>query len=183
MNFIYLLFIAFINSIDNIGIRVAFSIGGVKVQLVKNLLISFMAFAVSLLASYFGDLISHILSDELCSILSMILLSLMGINLIVSPYLKKKKEEKLLNTNSISYKQSITVGTALALDDIGGSVSVGLMSYNPLMVGLAFFIVSFSIFLSGNYMIKLFKKLSIGNIATTAAGIIMIIIGISQVVE
>jgi putative Mn2+ efflux pump MntP len=183
MHLLYLLFIALINSIDNIGIRIAYSIGGIKVQTMKNLLISLMAFAVSFISSLSGSIISSFLNDNAAAILSMLLLGFTGIKIILEPFLKRKDEEKLVSKN-LSYKESISVGIALALDDIGGSVGVGLVGYSPFAVGSAFFIVSFLIFLSGNYMIKLLNRLKInGKITTVLAGLVMIAIGISQVLE
>jgi putative Mn2+ efflux pump MntP len=180
---IYLLFIALINSFDNIGIRVAYTIGGIKVQFMKNILISFMAFAVSFTASLSGSLISDILNEDITSILSMILLSATGIHIIYEGYSKKNKSKEL-KSNTLSYKESASIGTALALDDIGGSVGVGLVGYSPLAVGLAFFVVSFFIFLSGNYLIRLFSKFRVNSKVTSVmAGIMMILIGISQVLE
>lgn len=182
MHILYLLFIALINSIDNIGIRIAYSLGGIKVQMTKNLLISLMAFAVSFTASLSGSVISHFLSEDTSSILSMLLLGFTGIKIILEPYFDKDKENVIDNT--LSYKESISVGTALALDDIGGSVGVGLVGYSPFTVGSAFFIVSFLIFLSGNYMIKFLARFKLSNKLTTLmAGLVMIAIGISQVIE
>lgn len=178
MGFSYLLLIAVINSIDNMGIRIAYSMGGIKVQIVKNLLISLMAFAVSFTAALTGGIISGFFSEEVCSIASMAILVFMGIKIALEPYLKKKADNPI---KAISYREAISIGTALALDDFGGSVSVGLVGCNPFSVGLAFFIVSFLIFVSGNYFIIFFAKLKIGNIATIIAGASMIIIGISQV--
>lgn len=179
---IYLLFIAFINSFDNIGIRIAYSIGGIKVQLIKNLLISLMAFTVSFIASLSGNVISHFLNNDIASILSMLLISGTGIKLILEPFIKKKNKTDKIQT--LSYKESISIGTALALDDIGGSVGVGLVGYHPVAVGLAFFVISFLIFISGNYTIGLLSKLKIDKrIATILAGIMMIAMGILQVIE
>lgn len=191
LRMLFLLLVATVNSVDNMGVRVAYSIGGIKVMLLKNLLISSMAFGVSFLSSYSGEVISRFLSEDLCSIFSMLLLILMGLRLIMEPYMKKKKGiedggkyvDNVVKTKALGYKEAALVGIGLALDDIGGSVSVGLVGYNPFMVGLAFFIVSYLIFLSGNYLIKYSDKLKIGNKATIISGIILIIIGIFQVLE
>lgn len=191
INMLFLLLVAVINSIDNIGVRIAYSIGGIKVFALKNLLISLMAFAVSFISSFSGGIISQFLSEDVCSVLSMLLLSYMGLKLMLTPYIKNKDHTMSKNeyaigidkSNSLSYREAISVGTALALDDIGGSVSIGLIGYNPFMVGLAFFIVSYLIFLSGNYIIKFASKLKLGNKPTLIAGLVLIIIGISQVIE
>jgi putative Mn2+ efflux pump MntP len=180
---VYLLFIALINSFDNIGVRLAYSIGGVKVQFLKNILISLMAFAVSFAASLSGNVVSHLLNEDIASILSMIILSAAGIHIIYEGC-SKKDEIKDLNSHTLSYKESASVGTALALDDIGGSVGVGLAGYSPLAVGAAFFTVSFLIFISGNYLIKFSGRFRVSRKTTAMlAGIIMILIGIAQVLE
>lgn len=83
MQLIYLFIIAILNSIDNIGVGAAYSIAGIKVKLSKNLLIAFLTFAVSYLACLCGQLISYYFSDNECSIISMLLLVLMGIKMIV----------------------------------------------------------------------------------------------------
>jgi putative Mn2+ efflux pump MntP len=188
---IFLLVVATVNSIDNMGVRIAYSVGGIKVLTLKNILISFMAFAVSFLSALSGDIISHFLDKDICSILSMLLLSFMGLKLILQPYSKKRKDAKSEREyavgsedgKALSYKEAISIGIALAVDDIGGSVSVGLVGYNPFMVGLAFFIVSYLIFFGGNYLIKYLSKLTMGNKTTIVSGLILIVLGISQVIE
>lgn len=182
MTALYLLFIALINSFDNIGIRVAYSIGGIRVTFLKNLLISFMAFAVSFTASLSGNFIASIMSEEVSSILSMLLLSGTGIKIIIEGF--SEKGEKAKDIKTLNYRQAISIGTALALDDIGGSVGVGMAGHSALAVGTAFFVISFLIFLTGNYAIMFLSKLKINpKITSTIAGLLMVAIGISQFLE
>lgn len=181
MRILYVFLIAFVNSFDNIGVRVAYSVGGIKVKAFKNILISLMAFAVAFTATYSGHIASHYLSGQSSSIISMLLLVIMGIKIIFEQFFTKNKEEILQDSKSITYKEAISIGTALAIDDIGGAVSVGLVGYNPFLVGLAFFIVSYLIFLSGNYAIKALSKFRIPKKVTSIfAGGILILIGLSQ---
>ena len=103
-----------------------------------------------------------------------------GIRIIIDPIRKEKKDA--VNIKTLSYKESISIGIALALDDIGGAVGVGLLGYSAFAVASAFFTVSFLIFLTGNYLIKTLRKLKISQKLTTVlAGLLMIAIGISQV--
>jgi len=178
---LYLLFIALINSFDNIGIRVAYSLGGIKVQFLKNIVISLMAFTVSLIASFSGNVVSGFLDDKLSSFLSMLLLLFTGIRIIIQTFRKEQKDA--VNIKTLGYKESISIGIALALDDIGGAVGVGLAGYNAFAVASAFFTVSFLIFLTGNYLIRILRKLRISyKLTTVLAGLLMIVIGISQVI-
>ena len=182
MQLIYLFIIAILNSIDNIGIGVAYSIAGIKVKLSKNMLIAFLAFLVSFLASLSGQLISYFLSDKECSIISMILLVLMGSKMIYTSFSKKKNND-LNKVNELKYKDAFSVGIALALDDISSSVSSSLIGYNPFMVSFPYFIISLAIFFSGNYVLKFITKLNVGNKPTIIAGVLMILIGISQIFD
>lgn len=177
MNIIYLFFIAVINSIDNMGIGIAYSIARVRVPLVKNLLISFMAFAVAFASALSGDLLSHVLNEEIAAIISMLLLIIIGIRMIYEAF-DDDVEERLGKVNVIGEKEAISVGTILALDDVGSSVSSGLAGYGPFAVAAPFFVVSFIIFLLANYGSSMMYKLKIGKRANIIAGIVMVIIGI-----
>lgn len=179
MQLIYLFIIALLNSIDNLGVGAAYSIAGIKVKLSKNLLIAFLAFAISYLACLCGQFISYYLNDNECSIISMFLLVVMGIKMIYSSF-SNEKNDSHNNIKELQYKESISIGIALALDDISSSVSSGLIGYSPFMVSLPYFIISLAIFSSGNLMLKYINKLNVGNKPTIIAGILMIVIGISQ---
>lgn len=181
IEFVYLMFVAVINSFDNMGVRVAYSIGGIRINMFKNVVISLMAFAVAFSGAFFASILAKVMSEQLSSMISMILFIIMGFNLICKGY--KKKSEITEKVEEFSYKEAVFIGTALAIDDIGGAVGVGLVGHNPLVVGTAFFIVSFIIFLAGNYAIKLFSKLNIAHYGYYIAGSLMIILGLLQLIS
>lgn len=180
MQLIYLFTIAFLNSIDNIGVGVVYSVAGVKVKLFKNILLALLAFSVSLISSLFGHFVSNFLSEEACSIISMLLLVLMGARMIFSCF-SKKKNIVLNREKELEYKETFSVGAALAFDDIGSSVSSALIGYSPFMISFPFFIISLAIFFFGNYAIKYTTKYNLGDKPTIVAGVLMIILGISQI--
>ena len=179
MGLLYLFTIAFLNSIDNIGVGVIYSMAGIKVRLFKNLLLALLAFLVSFVASISGQVLSGFLSEETCSIISMLILVLMGGNMIYSCFFKKKKVE-VHQVKELSYKEALTVGAALAFDDIGSSVSSALIGYSPFMISFPFFIISLGIFFSGNYLLKYTTKFKLGDKPTIVAGGLMILLGVSQ---
>lgn len=179
MHLAYLFFIALINSIDNMGIGIAFSIAGIRVSLLKNILISFLAFAISYISSLSGGFISHYLNECISSIIGVLILVFMGVRMIYLSYYGKK-EDKIDEVELLEFKEAIFVGIVLALDDIGSSVSSGLIGYSPLMVSLPYFIISFFIFSFGNYGTKFIVKMKIGKKATVISGSMMIIIGLLQ---
>jgi Predicted membrane protein len=175
---IYLTIIAFLNSIDNLGVAVAFSIAGKRVPIIKNLLISLMAFLVSYVSSLSGRLISNFLNERTCSIFSFGILAIMGLNMIYQSFRKKDKDEYLEKYNVISNKEAIIVGAILALDDVGSSVSSGMVGYGAFMVSMPFFIISFIMFFLANLGAKFTLRLKIGRKANVVAGILMIVLGL-----
>lgn len=182
MQLVYLFIIALLNSIDNIGIGAAYSIAGIKVRLLKNILIAFIAFIVSFLSAIFGQLISYYLNDTECTIISMFLLILMGTNMIYTSF-SKKKDTELNNINELDFKETFSIGIALALDDITSSVSSSLLGFSAFMTSFPYFIISLVIFFSANYASRFISKFNFGNKATLFAGILMILIGIFQFFE
>jgi putative Mn2+ efflux pump MntP len=178
---IYLFVIAFLNSIDNIGIGVAYSIAGKRVPLLKNILISTMAFAVSYISSLSGSVIAGFLNEEICTILSICILVFMGLTMIYQSF--AKKDEDLEKFNIITNKEAITVGTLLALDDVGTSVSSGLVGYGAFMVSMPFFVISFIIFFLANFGTRFTSRLNIGKKATIVSGVLMIIMGLLRLFE
>lgn len=172
----YLIIIAFLNSIDNLGVAIAFSIAGTKVPVTKNILLSTMAFAVSFVSALSGDYISNFLNENTCNILSMLLLVIMGLRMIHQSF--RKKEESLEKYSVISNKEAITVGIILALDDVGSSVSSGLIGYSAFMVSIPFFVISFIFFFLANFSTRFISRLNIGKKATIVSGILMILLGI-----
>lgn len=182
MQLLYLFLIPLLNSIDNIGIGAAYSIAGVKVRLLKNILIAFIAFIVSFLSAIFGQLISYYLNDTECTIISMLLLILMGANMIYTSFSKKKCNE-LNDIIELDFKEAFSIGIALALDDISSSVSSSLLGFSAFMTSFPYFIISLVIFFSANYASRFISKFNFGKKATLVAGILMILIGISQFFE
>lgn len=180
MQLIYLFTIAFLNSIDNIGVGAVYSVAGVKVKLFSNIILAVLAFGVSFIAALSGKLLSNFFSEEACSIISMLILVIMGINMILSAYYKKRNIDTH-KVKELKYKEALYVGAALAFDDIGSSVSSALVGYSPFMISLPFFIISLAIFFFGNYTLKYTTKFKLGNKPTIVAGIMMILLGISQI--
>lgn len=182
MHFIYLFVIAFVNSIDNIGIGVAYSVGRIKIGFHKNIIISAIAFLVSYIAAISGNIISSFFSDNVCTILSVIILVVMGINMIAKSILEKNNNDEY-NVKNIKYGEVISIGLVLALDDVGSSVSSGLAGYSAFAISLPYFIISIMIFLLSDYGTRFFGKLKIGKKATIISGGVMILMGLLELLE
>ena len=157
MHFIYTIFIALANNVDNISVRIAYSIRGIKVSILKNLWISIITFFMSFFAAFFGSIISKFLNNHTSSMLSMVLLIAIGFWIMIEPYVRKEsndevetnesKENNVLNilkkpetadtdnSKDIDFKEATLLGIALSINNIGGGLSSGIIGLNSFFVG------------------------------------------------
>jgi putative sporulation protein YtaF len=202
LHFLHVFIIALTNNIDNIGVRIAYTIRGIKISTLINSWISLITFVISYIAAYSGTVISGYLGKQWSSLLTMILLSGIGSYMIYRQYLKrmcrgefgqdnkkgichillKPENADLDNSKHIDFKEATLLGIALSINNVGGGVSAGMIGLSPFWVGLLSAVLSFSILWAGNYMAEFFIKWNLSNKATIAAGILLIAIGIEQII-
>lgn len=197
----YSILFALINNVDNIGVRIAYSIKGIKMTIGKNLLISAITFFISGFSTYCGSALSGLINPKICSVFSMLLLSGIGIWFIADFYIKnmskKKRPDKdsdktviniitdpedpdIDNSKDIDFKEAAFLGISLSLNNIGGSLSAGMIGLSGLLIGFLSAAISFLTLLAGNYLTDLFIKINLSKKAVIVSGLIMIAIGIKQ---
>lgn len=89
---LYTFFIALTNNLDNIGVRVAYSIRGIKIATLINVWISVITFVISFFAAFSGSIISGFLSKQLSSVIAMVLLTAIGSWMILEQYIKRNND-------------------------------------------------------------------------------------------
>lgn len=202
MHLIYTLFIALANNVDNISVRIAYSIRGLKISVLKNLWISLITFFISAFAAFFGTIVSKVFNPRITPLLSMLLLVSIGLWIILEPYLRKGSSDFKIdapeaipamapalrqthatktNNNEINYKEATYLGITLSINNIGGGLSAGIIGLNSFFVGFFSALISFIALWLGNYITELFNKWDLGKKANIIAGIILILIGLKQV--
>jgi putative sporulation protein YtaF len=202
--FLYIIFISLANNVDNIGARIAYSIRGIKITIPINIWISVITFIISATAAFSGTLITGFLSRQWSSVISMLLLTGIGLWIIVEPYMKKSgnvlresREEKgvnilsvlmnpekadMDNSKHIDFKEATVLGIALSINNIGGGLGAGMIGLNSFWIGFFSAVISFFALWIGNYITDYFTRWNIGNKATVTAGIVLIAIGIEQII-
>lgn len=195
MNFIYTALIALANNVDNISVRLAYSIRGINISNTKNFYISIITFIISSFSAFSGKLFSSIMSKTVSSYISMMLFVCIGIFIITEPLMKKKSNNSTIinilkdpqtadmdNSKNIDFKEATFLGIALSINNVGGCISAGMIGLNTFFIGLLSAVVSFICLWAGNYVTKfLSNKISTKN-ASMIAGIVLIIIGLTQVI-
>jgi len=197
MHILYTILIALANNLDNISVRIAYSVSGIKISIVKNLWISAITFSVATLAALIGSRITSFFDAGISSAISMLLLAAIGIWIIREQFIKHEENEndKLPKSilrrpesadadgsKKIDFKEATLLGIALSLDNIGGGFSAGMMGLNMFYMGLMSALVSFLALWAGNYISIFLNKYGLGKKAAVASGIALILIGLKQVV-
>jgi putative sporulation protein YtaF len=201
MHLFYILFIALANNVDNISIRIAYSIKGLKISVLKNLWISIITFFISSFAAFFGTKVSKVFNSNVTPLISLILLVGIGLWFILEPNMKKESSFDLSTAetipamaapslkqipdmranNELNFREATYLGIALSINNIGGGLSAGMIGLNSFLVGSFSALISFTALLLGNYLTEIFYKLDLGEKVNIIAGIILILIGIKQV--
>jgi len=199
-HFLYAFFIALTNNYDNIGARIAYSMGGIKISTPINVWIAIITFVITFLASFSGTLIKGSLGKQFASVIAMVILVSIGSWMILEPYFKKKCIEHLSQENSksiiciflepkkadmnnskhIDFKEATPLGIALSINNIGGGLSAGMIGLNSFLVGSLSAVISFMALWAGNYFAEFLIKRNIAGKATVVGGIVLIAIGIEQ---
>lgn len=196
-NTLYALLIALTNNIDNIGARIAFSIKGIRITLWINLWISVITFIISTASAYVGEILLSLINVRMCSYISMVLLIGIGVWFIIEPRIKHKKdkgnpnvildildnpEEADINkSKDIDFKEATLLGIALSINNIGGSLSAGMIGINTWMVGGLSAAINFIALWAGNYLSAYFQRFKLKEKSALISGIILILIGIKQI--
>ena len=203
-HFIYTFFIALTNNFDNIGVRIAYSIRGIRITTLINLWISVITFVISFFAAFSGTIISGVISKQLSSLIAMLLLTAIGLWMILESYLKKNndctdesvrenkksachvllhpKDADMDNSKHIDFKEATFLGIALSINNVGGGVSAGIIGLNSFWVGFLSAVLSFLALWAGNYVAEFFIKWNISQKASVVAGLLLIAIGIEQII-
>jgi len=200
MNYLYIFLISLANNLDNIGVRIAYSILGIRIGVTQNLWISIITFVIALLSAYGGNTIYNLLSKSTSSIISAVLLSCIGLWIIFSPRIKREhtaspNEKNIISdildnpekadldcSKDIDFKEATLLGLVCSLDCVGSGFGAGMMGLKPVYFGLFSSVISFLALWAGNYITDFIQKWQLSNKATTIAGVALILMGIQQII-
>lgn len=198
MHFVYITLIALANNLDNISVRIAYSIRGIKISLAKNLWISIITFFISSASAFSGSILLKHLNKRASAVISLLMLVGIGLWIIFEPYFKKETKDEnqdvnlieilnapekadIDNSKDIDFKEATFLGVALSINNVGGGLSAGVMGLNVIFIGLLSAVISFLAIWSGNYVTEFLKKWSFQHKANIIAGLLLVILGIKQI--
>ncbi|MPQ44104.1 sporulation membrane protein YtaF [Clostridium tarantellae] len=188
MKIISILLFAIASNLDNFAVAVSYGMKKIKIEIVSNLIISFISALGTFLSMYLGMIILKFINNKITNILGATILILIGIYFIADYFYKRDKEtlvkypEKADKDNSkvIDTKEAILLGIGLNINNLGTGIGACITGLNIYLTTFIVFISSF-VFIVLGYILgnKLLSNL-FGKISTLISGILIIILGLYE---
>lgn len=198
-NFLAIIGIGIASNLDNAGVGIAYGVKHTKIQLIANIIIALMGFSLALIGGLFGNWISLWLSPQICQLISMAVLVIIGVWVLCQQFLSKTTIENSPNHNfvvrilrnleeadfdkskTIGILESIVLGIALSVNNLAGGFSAGITHLDIWTTALISGVFSFmTIGLCVMFGFK-FASGRLGDKASAVSGIMLILIGLRQI--
>ena len=199
---LHLLFLSIAANLDNLGVGVAYGVKRIKVPPLSNLIIAVIAFIFGCVSVFTGSWIGRFLNDTTANTIGAILIIGVGLWMMRPKKLQFILERNPLRSETsliikilhepevadsdhsalISWQESILLGVALSLNVCTNGISAGLWRLNAIYTALCMAIFSYITIAFGIILGLRYGSRWLGNKATFAAGILLILIGIRQLI-
>jgi putative sporulation protein YtaF len=200
--FIHLLFLSIAANLDNLGVGVAYGVKRIKIPFISNLMIAGIAFFFGTISVLTGTWIGHYLADSIANTIGALLIMGVGLWMVLPRKLQLRLEKnsnqkeisiiiKILHEPEeadtdrsalISWQESVLLGVALSINVFTNGISAGLWKLNIIGTAFGMAIFSFITIKLGIWLGSRYGLRWLGNKANLAAGIILILIGIHQII-
>lgn len=203
--FISIFLLCLAPNLDNMVIGLAYGARRIKVPLRSNFAIALFSGIATLLSSVLGGALANYIPSSTGSIIGGSIVSFMGLYTIIGHVIKNKKESKSEHQNGnqyivelravmndpgiadrdysgdISLKESILLGTALAVNCLGTGFGAGMSGVNIAVLTSAVIIFSLITISLGEVIGRRWAAKFLGNQATVLSGLLLIGVGIYQI--
>jgi putative sporulation protein YtaF len=201
MHWISILFIAFASNLDNLGIGISFGIRSIKISAVSNAMIASITMAGTYLSMTIGEFISRYISGFAANLLGASMIIVIGIWTITGSLRVRSSEQIVPNgkgltgiirnpskadidhNNVISSKESIALGTALALNNMATGFGAGATGVSPLWTTIVAGLFSLLFVGYGSQIGYSIARTWFGRYSNATSGIILILIGVYEIIS
>lgn len=196
MNIMPILIFVFGANFDNIAVGTAYGFKGIKLSSKMNLLIAFITSIGTLLSMSIGLIIYKLLPHNFTNIFGGILIILLGLYFLKDFFkenLRKNKDSELKkilsdpekadinHSGDIDFKEAITLGIALTLNNFGMGIGASISGMNIFLTSLLTFIFSIISFRIGCNIGSKFNDSFIHNYANLISSLILIFLGLIEI--
>jgi putative sporulation protein YtaF len=198
---VHLLLLSIAANLDNLGVGVAYGVKKIKVPPLSNLIIAGIAFLFGCISVLIGTGIRHFLNNNIANVIGAFLIIGVGIWMILPKKLQLSLERDLNRHETsliikilhepeqadcdhsaiISWRESILLGVALSINVFTNGISAGLWKLNVIYTALSMAAFSYITIELGTRLGSRYGSRWLGNKASLAAAILLILIGIHQI--
>jgi putative sporulation protein YtaF len=194
-----IILIGIASNLDNAGVGIAYGVRGIRISNSANIMIAAISFLMTLLSGVAGAWIAMYISTFVSHLIGAIVIVSVGIYVLYQPFRKLKKTESQINENliqrilrqpeeadldrskTISFRESLILGSALGINALAGGFDAGVthlnVGYTSIAVGFfSFVVLGLTDYIGRNYIAVKFDRL-----ATILSGILLILLGLYQI--
>lgn len=188
MNILSSLLFAISANADNFVVALSYGINKIRIGFSSNLLISLITLTGTALSMSLIKIISSPVPENIANLIGSVMLILIGVWTIVKPLLKKTDSDGIIdnpekadkdNSSTIDARESITLGLALTLNNVGLGIGASITGLNIVLTslltfGLSLLMIVVGHFVGSYYLSKVFSKR-----ATIVSGLVIIVLGVN----
>ncbi|AWB46815.1 sporulation membrane protein YtaF [Paenibacillus sp. CAA11] len=201
-SWITLLAIGLASNLDNAGVGIAYGARRIRIPWYSNLAIAIISCLGTLLAGLFGNLISLWIRPWVAQLIGTVVIVTVGIWVLLQAFKEKEKSSssnhptpstghftRLLrnpeeadrdSSQSISLGESMILGIALAMNALAGGFHAGVSELNIGLTSLSVGLFSYLLLAASSWFGEKYAAEKLGSRATIVSGLLLILIGFSQ---
>ncbi|MDQ0188974.1 sporulation membrane protein YtaF [Alicyclobacillus cycloheptanicus] len=198
VGFASIIAIGIASNLDNAGVGIAYGVRRIRIPWFPNLLIAVISFAATLLAGIFGHFINGWLPPQVGTWIGTLVIVAVGIWVLMQPFIarhppKRKAKNGVItsilrnpesadrNRNlAISPGESLILGIALAMNALAGGFDAGITKLDVVWTSVSVGVFSYVLLGLAAFAGERYAAERLGEKATIAAGILLILVGIHQ---
>jgi putative sporulation protein YtaF len=198
-HFAEIILIGIASNLDNAGVGIAYGVRGIRISKSANVMIAAISFLMTLLSGVAGAWISMYISTFASHLIGAIVIVSVGIYVLYQPFRTLKKKEAQTTENviqrilrqpeeadfdqskTISFRESLLLGSALGINAMAGGFDAGVTHLNVGSTSIAVGFFSFIVLGLTDYIGRNYIAVKFDQLATILSGILLILIGLFQI--
>jgi putative sporulation protein YtaF len=196
-----ILAIAVASNLDNAGVGIAYGARGISISWAANLTISLISGGATLVAGIAGHTLTYYLPQRAAMLTGGIVMLLVGLWVFVEPWRRRGTSEpptdgkqnvvrRILadpaeadfdKSLTISIKEALVLGIALALNALAGGFDAGAAHIGVVETAVAVAVCSYILLGASAFIGRKYAARVLGERATYVAGLLLVVIGIHQI--
>jgi putative sporulation protein YtaF len=194
-----ILLIGIASNLDNAGVGIAYGVRGIRISKSANSMIAIISMLMTFVSGITGAWLSMYISSFASHLIGAIVIVSVGIYVLYQPFRKRKAVESHANHNliqrileqpeeadldhskTISFKESIILGSALGINALAGGFDAGVTHLHVIGTSVAVGIFSFVVISLTDHIGRKYIAVKYDQFATILSGVLLILIGIYQI--